>query len=296
MFRAFRERRLWAAALVCFIFGPEVGMLYLNRGWYAVCYWVVAIVLVISVWTFRPIEGIPSSVWLVTLPLRPVGAAQGFWIAREWQPDTKLKWYAHWYSVVGLSYALPAMLAFGIRTFLYRPFHSPSAAMMPTVNVGDHFFVSRFSYNFTSPQRGDVVAFYVQEEKTYFIKRIVGLPGDRVQLMHGQLIINGANIPLHHVEKLSGPCDAGLPCQTVRYQEVYPGGKTAWVLDQVAEGPLDNTDVFEVPADAYFVLGDNRDNSNDSREGIGFVPRSAIIGKVAYKYMTGGRWVWQPIN
>ena len=300
MLGAFKNRRPWATAVICFIFGPEFGMLYLNRGRYAVCYWLAAIVLVALILAFQPdlvsVSDILSSIWLITLPLRAVGAAQGFLIARDWQPETKLRWYAHWYSAFGLICVLPVMLAFGIRTFLYRPFDSPSAAMIPTVNVGDQFFVSRFSYNFTSPQRGDVVAFYMQAYKSYFIKRVVGLPGDHVQMVHGQILLNGERIPLRHMRRVSEPCEFGSPCQTVRYDEIYPGGKIAHILDQVVEGALDNTSVFAVPENSYFVLGDNRDNSIDSREGIGFVPRSAIIGRVAYKYMAGGRWVWQAVK
>lgn len=300
MFGAFCDRRPWAAAIVCFIFGPELGMLYLNRGRYAVCYWLATIVFVFSILVIWPslivASDISSSVWLVTLPVRALGAGHGFFIAKGWRPETELRWYAHWYSAISLSYLLPVILALGIRTSLYRPFDSPSAAMMPTVNVGDHFFVSRFAYNYSSPRRGDIVVFYLPAYKSYFVKRVVGLPGDRVQIVHGRLMLNGASIPVRNIQPVIEPCDFGPPCQTKGYDEIYPGGKVAHLLDQVSEGPLDNTSVFLVPEASYFVLGDNRDNSMDSREGIGFVPRSAIIGRVAYKYISGGHWTWQPVH
>lgn len=300
MFRAFRERRPWAAALVNLILSPVFGMLYLNRGLYAVCYWVASFFFTIILWVIFPgfflTREFSDFVYLAVLPLHVIGAVHAFFLARKRPLEPRLKWYAHWYWAFVVAFVLPMILAFGIRTFLYRPFNSPSAAMMPTVNVGDHFFVSRFSYNFASPRRGDVVAFYALESKTYFIKRVVGVPGDRVQMVRGRLWLNGARMPTRRREKVDQPCEFDPPCQTVRYEELYPGGKFARILDQVTEGPGDNTEVFEVPVDAYFVLGDNRDNSFDSRQEIGFVPRGAIIGKVAYKYVAAGHLVWQPVN
>jgi signal peptidase I len=300
MFKAFRDRRPWAAASVNLILSPVFGMLYLNRGLYAVYYWVASLFSAILCFSLFP--GFFSAskgsevVYLANLPLHIAGAFHAFFITRKQPWEPRLKWYAHWYSALGIAFVLPAILAFGIRTFLYRPFSSPSAAMMPTVNVGDSFLVARFSYNFASPRHGDVVAFYMQEPKTYFIKRVVGLPGDRVQMVHGRLLLNGERLPIRHMKRVAEPCEFDPPCQTVRYEEVYPGGKAVWILDQVADGQLDNTEVFHVPADAYFVLGDNRDNSFDSRTGIGFVPRSSIAGRVAYKYISGGHWTWQPVN
>jgi signal peptidase I len=115
-------------------------------------------------------------------------------------------------------------------------------------------------------------------------------------MVGGQLVINGAKGPQRRVEDFSGYCPAGY-CELVhQFEEQLPGGMTVRILDLDPHGPLDDSGVFEVPADSYFVLGDNRDNSNDSREGIGFVPRSAILGKAAYKYVTAGHWTWQSIN
>jgi signal peptidase I len=299
MVKAFRDRRPWAASLICLVFGPVLGMLYLNRGRYACFYClgsILLVVLFIVLWPTVFPSKILHSIYLIDLPIKVAGSIQGFFLAKQWSPEIRLKWYAHWYSVVGITLVFPVLLAFGIRTFFLRPFDIPSTSMVPTVNRGDHFFVSRRAYDFSSPQRGDVVVFYVPAYRAYFVKRIVGLPGDRVQMVHGRLSVNGIEVPTRRLVNVTVECATGKTCQAAQYEETYPGGKKGLVLDQVSDGPLDNTGVFPVPENSYFVLGDNRDNSSDSRTELGLVPRSAIIGKPAYKFFAAGRWMWQSIN
>ena len=116
-------------------------------------------------------------------------------------------------------------------------------------------------------------------------------------MIGGQVLLNGVKVAKRRVGDFSGSCETGHGCLVPQFEETYPGGKSVRILDAVTNDALDDTEVFTVPEDAYFVLGDNRDNSDDSRfNNIGFVPRRAIIGKVAYKYASGGHWVWQLVN
>jgi len=274
-------------------------MLYLNRGRYACLYLLSSILLValcFALWPPPFSEQLLTYISFVDFPVKVTGCVHGFFLARRWLPETRLKWYAHWYSVVGITLVFPALLALGIRTFLFRPFDIPTTSMAPSVNRGDHFFVSRRAYDFSLPQRGDVVVFYVPLYRAYFVKRIVGLPGDQVQMIHGRLFVNGAEIPVRRLGDVVVECETGKICQAAQYEETYPGGKKGLVLDQVSDGPLDNTGAFLVSENSYFVLGDNRDNSNDSREDMGFIPLSGIVGKLAYKFFVAGHWVWQPID
>ncbi|HWU55080.1 MAG TPA: signal peptidase I [Rhizomicrobium sp.] len=231
------------------------------------------------------------------LVLAIIGAVQAYFIARQWQPETQLSWYSRrWYLLAGGVIGVTALL-FGLRTFAYHPFNMPSGSMYPSLQIGDAFLVSKAAYNFSAPQRGDVVVFWTPKYQVYFVKRVAGIPGDHVQMIGGRLFINEAKMPQRRIKDFSGSCDTGYGCLVPQFEEALPGGKTVRILDGVTDGPLDNTDLFEVPADSYFVLGDNRDNSDDSRrEDVGFVPRSTIIGRVAYKYIAGGRWTWQSVN
>lgn len=298
MFKPFTQRRPWAAALIGFIFGPEVVMLYLGRPWYAIGYFLAFFVaqygwIIVSPTFLTKAYG---EALLLRLIFRIAAAAHGFFIARHRAPNTDVKWYARWYSVVGLALGLPIVAALTIRTFFYQPFDIPSASMEPTLAVGDYFFVSKSAYRSELPRRGDLVVFYDPDGKTPFVKRIVGLPGDHVQTRKGRLFINDAVTQQRKIEDWIETCDRSVPCHVAQYVETLPGGRSYRVLDRVQDGALDNTLAFTVPADDYFVLGDNRDNSDDSRGDRGFVSRTSISGRVVYRFIAGGKAVWQPVN
>jgi signal peptidase I len=169
--------------------------------------------------------------------------------------------------------------------------------MAPALNSGDYFLVTKFAYDGQEPRRGDVVVFHaVRHGNVSYIKRIIGLPGERIQLKAGIVYIDGIAVPRRRVGNASGPCDVSAPCHEVVYEEALPGGRSDRVLD-LSPIEADNTQVFAVPPNAYFVLGDNRDNSLDSRfDEISFVSRGDIIGRADYMYISDGHWTWQPVR
>ena len=197
------------------------------------------------------------------------------------------------------------LLALTVRTFIFQPFNTPSRSMEPTLLQGDYFFANKFAYGYSrfslplaprifsgrilaaEPKRGDVVVFALpRDPATVYVKRIVGLPGDRVQLIAGRLYINGEVAPRTAISGASE--DGAVPT----YQETLPGGVVHLIEEEFGDAAfLDNTAVFDVPPGSYFVLGDNRDNSMDSRvspekKGIGYVPFENLIGRVGWIFFS----------
>lgn len=163
-------------------------------------------------------------------------------------------------------------------------FSLPSASMQPTLQIGDHVLATHIAYD-SNLERGDVVVF--RSSDVIFAKRIVGLPGERVALRDGQLIINGIPVERRSV----GDREYGDDFVTQRvFEETLPGGRKIEVLDDRSDGPYDNFEEMTVPADHYFVLGDNRDNSYDSRAlgKIGFVARADMVGKIKFIHFSMG--------
>ena len=198
------------------------------------------------------------------------------------------------------------MLALIIRTFFFEPFNIPSGSMKPTLLVGDYLFVSKPAYGYSrhsfpfslapiegrlwakEPQRGDIVVFKLPSDPSIdYIKRIIGLPGDKIQMIGGQLYINGTPtqreaLPLVRME------EDGHAVTRYEYIETLPGGATFHIYEDGNQQPLDNTPVYTVPAGHYFMMGDNRDNSMDSRvqDHVGFVPFENIIGRADFLFFS----------
>jgi signal peptidase I len=191
------------------------------------------------------------------------------------------------------------LIAIVIRTVAYEPFNIPSGSMIPTLLVGDYLFVSKFSYGYSHyslpfspplfsgrifgslPHRGDVAVFkYPRDDTTDYIKRIVGLPGDHIQVKEGQLYINGTEVPREPAGDYTAD-DDGIHMVLRRYLETLPGGVQHYILKATDEGEMNNTPEYIVPPDHVFAMGDNRDNSADSRfmNGVGFVPVENLIGR-----------------
>jgi len=192
------------------------------------------------------------------------------------------------------------ILALIVRVFLFQPFNIPSGSMIPTLLIGDYLFVSKYSYGYsrysfpfgfnlfpgrvwaTEPDRGDVVVFKLpRDNETDYITRVMGLPGDEIQMLHGVLHINGQAVEKVKVDDYVVMGPNGRERRMARYKETLPNGVSYPVLDLVNEGYGDNTEVYKVPEEHFFMMGDNRDNSTDSRflSEVGFVPFVNLVGK-----------------
>ena len=190
-----------------------------------------------------------------------------------------------------------------IRTFLFEPFKIPSGSMYPTLEVGDFLFVSKYTYGYSKhsfpfsfpgyegriwsdlPKRGDVVVFkYPGDNKTDFIKRVIGLPGDTIQMKNGRLYINGEPTKRETIGTYIIDEYVTLPMKYTEYVETFPEGTAHRILEISDEQKIDNTVEFKVPDGHYFMMGDNRDNSNDSRKDVGFVPFDNIEGKARFLF------------
>jgi len=208
-------------------------------------------------------------------------------------------------------YAL--LIALVIRTFLFQPFNIPSASMEGTLLIGDYLFVEKFAYGYSrysfpfglgpfsgrvfgsAPARGDVVVFkYPRDTSTDFIKRVIGLPGDRIQMINDRLYINDKVVPRVRVADYVENVD-GITYRVPQYRETLPEGKSYLTVDRFSDGPADNTDIFIVPAGHYFMMGDNRDNSDDSRGSVGYVPAENLVGKAELLFFStdGSAHIWE---
>ncbi len=226
------------------------------------------------------------------------------------------------------SFVFAILIALLFRSVAYEPFHIPSGSMLSTLYEGDYIFVSKLSYGysrysfpfglelfegrkfFSEPQRGDVVVFRLPaDQKVDYIKRVIGLPGDRIQVKQGRLYINNKQVEVTFRETMKMMGENGETYKVRRYDETLPNGVTHTILDtrnsnracvEYAEDisgnvtctlfsdfDSDNTKVYVVPAAHYFMMGDNRDNSEDSRyslaegfpKGPGFIPVENLVGR-----------------
>ena len=256
-------------------------------------------------------------------------------------------------TVKTIVYAL--LIAGAFRTILFQPFWIPSGSMKDTLLIGDFLFVNKFAYGYSyascpsiriaqldidigaedfcgifqdaeerlfgsDPERGDVVVFRHPVTGRDFIKRLIGLPGDRIQMQDGRLYINDEAVQIEpagvfqEVMENQGPqglrpqCANGVVgegaiCEKERFRETLPNGVSHDILN-IGNRSLDNTGVYTVPADHFFFMGDNRDNSTDSRvaqtaRGVGFVHRRDLIGRAdRVIFSSAGRsmlffWTWR---
>ncbi|MEO7276881.1 MAG: signal peptidase I [Sphingomicrobium sp.] len=233
------------------------------------------------------------------------------------------------------------VLAWVLRSFIAAPFSIPSGSMLPTLYIGDYLIVAKWPYGYSRysfplglpsfagrisshlPARGEVVVFRHPGQNIDLIKRVVGLPGDTVAVDHGRLILNGRPVPTRPLAPSRLPVSANSPCRSggstapneiivngaaycvyPAFEETLPGGPSYTVLDQVSDGPADNFGPVAVPSGHLFVMGDNRDDSLDSRfgpeqGGVGMVPTANLIGRAMVTFWsTDGSasyarpWTW----
>ncbi len=198
------------------------------------------------------------------------------------------------------------LIAIGIRTVAFEPFNIPSGSMIPTLLVGDYLFVSKYSYGYSKyslplspplfsgrifgkvPVRGDVAVFKLPKDNaTDYIKRIVGLPGDTIQMRGGQLYINGTMV--NRVADGDAIADGDGPRMLLkRYIETLPNGRKHPILKASDNEQLDNTPLYAIPQGYVFAMGDNRDNSSDSRvmNSVGFIPLENLVGRAEFIFFS----------
>ncbi len=238
------------------------------------------------------------------------------------------------------SFVFIVLSIMSFKSFAYSNHDIPSESMLPGLMTGDYIAVSRFAYGFsrysvplvplpnslkgriffTPPKRGDVVVFrYPGDDSLIYIKRLIGLPGDTIEMRDGQVILNGAPVPKVQVGTLDKKIEPNYECtggdgkmlkfqkpdgtcSVPLYRETLPGGKSYLVHDLVQDSPGDNKGPFIVPAHHYFMMGDNRDNSSDSRfevvpgttlGGVGFLDEDNLVGRAEFIYLsTNGSGPW----
>ena len=199
------------------------------------------------------------------------------------------------------------LIALLVRTFAYEPFNILSGSMIPTLLVGDYLFVSKFSFGYSKhslpfslplipgrvmesqPERGDVVVFKLPSDTSQdYIKRVIGLPGDTVQVTNGRLYINNKMVERERIEDYILTDGTGRSAAVAQYLETLPNGRVHRILELFGDqGPSDNTEPFTVPEDHFFMMGDNRDNSADSRafpSRFRFVPIENLVGRAEFLF------------
>ncbi|TCS64228.1 signal peptidase I [Varunaivibrio sulfuroxidans] len=217
-----------------------------------------------------------------------------------------------WEIIKTIFYAI--LIALFVRVVAYEPFKIPSGSMIPTLQVGDYMFVSKFSYGYsrfslpfslplfhgrifyTPPKRGDVVVFKLPTNTDInYVKRIIGLPGDRIQMINGILNINGVPVKRKRVQDYTYTDErSGTLVRETQYIETLPNGVKHPILEISDNLPQDNTQVYTVPPGHFFAMGDNRDNSEDSRflNVVGFIPKENLVGHAEFLFFSFNGDAW----
>ncbi len=208
--------------------------------------------------------------------------------------------------VIVFAQVLPLSILFAllVRTFLFQSFFIPSESMVPSLQVGDHLFVSKYQYGYSRyslpfsldlfkgrilaspPKRGDVAVF--KKDEVNYIKRVMGLPGDHIRVKDGVVVINGKPVKLKKVKAFEVHNSQGAVQKFPTFEETLPNDVTHKILELKKGSSGDNTGMYVVPEGHYFMMGDNRDNSNDSRFNapIGFIPLENFIGRANFVYFS----------
>lgn len=301
------SRKPIPAATIAVMLSPIIGMLYLNKGKLALIYLSLT-AATIALDTIFEYYSTPYREMLsnqITLILTLFGAVHCYKLAKiPFTNATKIRWYAHFaagISILTLYFIITLItIIYPIRVLLYEPFHIPSESMLPTLHIEDYLFADKSAYGYTryslpfnlpiitdrilrTPiQRGDIVIFDLPKNPDInYIKRIIGLPNETIQIKNGIVYIDGK-------ELLQTLISSGSVNQKniVTLKETLPEGQTHLILSEAESTPTDNTAPVKIPEGHYFVMGDNRDHSQDSRV-IGTIEEKFIIGKAKIRYYKG---------
>jgi len=300
----YRKPKKWTAAVLGLFLQP-FGMLYVARPGWAAVYFSLAVIVALGN-MFVPRGRAPAGE-IIALLLAVVCAIHAYRLARDYRELLRRPWYSRWYGLVGIVAAF-AVLVFGIRAFLFEPFRFAAGSMAPSIEPGAHLIVSKWGYgNYgtygirivrtgmsSEVQRGDIVVFeYPENTALSYAQRVVGLPGDRVSYYNKRLKINDEEVPIRRIADYLHK-DRSVSSQ--QYVERLGEHEYAILVEPEVPAGVPVVKAFpyrercayaaeglscRVPEGHYFVLGDNRDNSSDSRVW-GFVPAINIIGKVRY--------------
>ena len=213
------------------------------------------------------------------------------------------------------TFFIAALIALSVRAFAFEPFNIPSSSMVPNLLIGDYLFVSKYSYGyssrsslfgflpisgrllFTEPKRGDVAVFKLpKDNRTDYIKRIIGLPGDTVQVRKGLLYVNGVAVNRRRLAGYVANQYLDPNMEAVDFIEEFADGHPHVIREEGDDRGLDDTRLFKIPQDHYFAMGDNRDNSQDSRTNlVSFIPRDNLVGRaeIIFFSLDEGHYFWQ---
>lgn len=293
------SRSWWSTALVSFFAGPFGGFLWIGRGTLAL----FSLAVIVLAGLYLCYSGLPILPGLdldiqSVVALSDIGAGilSVFLVVPLAGRSKPNRWYSHGLSVLVLVGVVTWLAALVIRSFLVQPFSIPAGSMNPTLMEGDHLFVSKMAYGYSrhsvpfglmpiqgrifgkEPERGDIVVFKSPQDLSIdYVKRVVGLPGEKIQMTGGVLHINDVPVLLEEIGPYTaietGGNSAGLQ------RETLPNGVSYEVINLTDGSFGDDTRPFTVPAGHYFMLGDNRDNSLDSRFNIGTVPYENLVGR-----------------
>jgi signal peptidase I len=296
-----KPRNPWVAVLFLVLFGvlgPPAAMCYLGKGRAGAAYFFVPLLIMaglFALWWHGMLPYPEQVLYAFTALYVVIGISHVLIAARHYVRLTPIKWYARWYNIIGI-FIVPVLFAIFFRFSILEPFDAVSVSMSPAINSKDYFVVKKYAYHGLHPARGDIVIFGVglPPKIDTYVKRVVGMPGDTVQLKEGVVFINGTELVRRKIDDfaLKQPGKA-VTHSIAQFEETLPEGKHFRILQEFTGGEFNNTEEVRLPSDNYFLLGDNRDNSIDSRmPKIGLVPKDAIVGKAAFVLFNYG--VQQP--
>lgn len=284
MWSGFTHRKPWATVVLALLLSPAVAMFYLGRARAGLIY---------------------LAVGFLYSPLTLIGIPHGYIVAKRQRGKRPTAWHGKLYGLILITLISAITVNVGVRAFLWSGYESPSSSMLPSLTVGDRYYVSKFAYGYSrfsfplgiawfegrlfsrEPERGDIAVFRgPQDIEENYIKRIVGLPGDRIQLKDGVLHINGTPVERERIEDYELSPGHVVP----QYLETLPNGRVHRIVEEKGDaGFSDDTAEFTVPDGHYFAMGDNRDNSADSRV-VGYIPTENLIGRLSVVFWKGRDW------